>query len=166
MKRVRRHIEHVSNWYQHSHVLCRSGIKPSRCYAYQLNRFLVITFANFTTSKYYCLYYWSALPAFVSKPTWEIREEGLPLPYFLVRKDTSGAVSLSPVEAFDSFFVSTSASDVFYAVRIVGQDFLPRSQGIVTRGPLCSNLFTLWNQETTPSTFYTDYYGMGTVSSY
>lgn len=37
----------------------------------------------------------------------QLRRHESPLPYFLVRKDTSGIVSLSPLEAFDSFFAST-----------------------------------------------------------
>ena len=37
----------------------------------------------------------------------QLRQHESPLPYFLVRKDASGTVSLSPVEAFDSFFAST-----------------------------------------------------------
>ena len=49
-------------------------------------------------------------------------------------------------------------SDIFYALRIVGKDFLPRGQGIVTRRPLVLQLIhTAEPKETSPSTSYTEW---------
>ena len=42
----------------------------------------------------------------------QLRQRETQVPYFLVRKDTSGIVSLAPVEDFDSFFVSTPPEEV------------------------------------------------------
>ena len=57
------------------------------------------------------------------------------------------------------FLLSLSQqSDLFYAIRIVGRDFLPRGQGIVTRRPLVLQLIhTAESNETSPSTSYTEW---------
>jgi dynamin family protein len=48
--------------------------------------------------------------------------------------------------------------DIFYVFRIVGRDFLPRGQGIVTRRPLVLQLIhTVEPNETSPSSSYTEW---------
>ena len=57
------------------------------------------------------------------------------------------------------FLLSNPPSvDISYTLRIVGRDFLPRGQGIVTRRPLVLQLVhTVEPKETSPSTSYAEW---------
>jgi len=72
-----------------------------------------------------------------------------------------GSQSAGKSSVLETYVVSTiklSTSDFLSALRIVGRDFLPRGQGIVTRRPLVLQLIhTGDTTETSPNTSYTEW---------
>lgn len=70
----------------------------------------------------------------------QLRQREIHLPYFLLRKDTSGTVSLAPVEDFDSFFASTPPEAVsipsYLSLRLTHHYLYSKSSGLLTPLPI------------------------------
>ncbi|KAJ2922042.1 hypothetical protein H1R20_g15051, partial [Candolleomyces eurysporus] len=132
----------------------------------ELTRFFLITFADLKKYKYY---YWFAFPAFVSKPAWEIGDEGWKdagdvlsrddlssintqirsqdtLPAFFLVKRSGLSVSVAKVEEYESFFQGVPAEERI--VSFIDPSADPSNPGWPLRN-LLAYLHALYPKETT-----------------